>query len=236
MQLILCLLYDPSQVKPVPAGKADDSESTSKPLVPQDSHPAEAIRPKRSSDSITVLAKYPDDFRPNASGHPDSSGHGKWFYQSSETQNPSSAEANLRQLSWDEGRKRYQSPLRGKNNTFPSIDQRMHPSPDPPHFAVLRWQSRDSASIRVRGNFSKLADAKQSNGVRVLVFVDGEPVFDQEVGPRDAKGVDFDFAALVKPDSVVDFVVDPKQDAHWDSTQLIVTIEQTVRNPSSNSE
>ncbi|MCL4202011.1 MAG: formylglycine-generating enzyme family protein [Pirellulaceae bacterium] len=173
-----------------------------------------------------VLARYPNDLRSDDSGHEDGSGSGNWFYQASETQNPTSSEANLVQLNWDAVQQRYQSPKRGNNNVFPAIGEALHPSPDPPCYAVLRWQSRVLAEIRVRGNFRKLADAKDSNGVHVIVFVDGQQDFADDVGPRDAKGIDFDVRASVRPGSVVDFVVDPKADAYWDATKLNATIEQ----------
>ena len=178
----------------------------------------------------SVLAKYPDDRQPDANGHADSSDSGNWFYYSSETQNPKLPEANLRQLKWDTERKRYQTPKRGENNTFPSIGEPLHPSPDPPHFAVLRWQSHVPAEIRIHGVFSKFADAKKSNGVRTVIFVDGQDTFQKDVGPRDTTGAKFDFSVVVKPGSVLDFVVDPKGDAYWDSTKLIVTIERVSPN------
>lgn len=183
---------------------------------------------KPSDREFKLLARYPDDLRPKDNGHADSSGSGNWFYQSSETQNPTSPEANLRQLNWDSERGRYQSPLRGNNNVFPSIGDTLHPSPDPPNFAVLRWQSRVSAEVTVRGNFCKLADAKQSNGVHAVIFVDGQRKFEGDVGPRDAKGVDFEFSASVERGSAVDFVVDPKGDAYWDATKLTATIQESA--------
>ena len=173
-----------------------------------------------------VLAKFPDDFQPNANGHADNSGSGTWSYHSSHTRNPTLPDAELRNLRWNPSRHSFVSPRGEKGNDKPAVNRRaLDPSPFPPRYAVLRWESRVTGSLRVRGNSHKFSTATGSNGVSVFVFVDGEQKFSGDVKPKDTTGVDYDVAASVKPGSHVDFVVDPKGNASRDSTALSATIE-----------
>lgn len=174
----------------------------------------------------TVLARYPGDLQPKANGHADSSDSGNWFYYSSQQQNPTLSSADLYQLRWNPQRKAYVSPRGRMGNDHPTIGKGLDPSPFAPHYAVLRWESRMSAEIRLRGNFKKFATATGSDGVKVVVFVDGEEKFSEGIKGVDTIGVDFDLSASVRPGSVIDFVVDPSGSAHRDFTYLTATIER----------
>lgn len=183
---------------------------------------AESDSPSKTTASL--IASYPEDLR-NQNGHPDGSNQGTWHYLGSETNDPQPNSQEMKPLTWDAEKKRFQHDKRGKNNVFPSIGESLHPSPDQPYFPDLRWKSRIEAKVRVQGNFSKYANAQTSDGVRAFIYVDGQQQFANDIGPRDTKGVDFDFTATVHPDSVIDFLVGAKANPNWDSTKLTLTIE-----------
>lgn len=175
----------------------------------------------------TVLAKYPDDRQPDANGHPDSSDSGNWIYFSSDKQNPSVPDAKLERLKWNPKESRYEGNETRVNRMWPAIGRSLAPAQRRPQYPVLRWESRTSAALAIRGNFKAIPGAKSGDGVRVLIFVDGRQEFSKDVKRGDTVGVNFDVSASVKPGSAVDFVLDPKANVGYDSTLLGATIEAT---------
>ncbi len=187
---------------------------------------AESTSPAATPEaSSSVLARFPEDRQPSANGHSDGSDSGNWFYYSSQRPNPTLPEAELRELHWNGDKKRYEAPRGAMGNTYPAIGGSLDPSPRPPQFAVLRWKSRASAQVQIRGNFRKYSNAKTGDGVRALIFVDGEQEFAEDIRATDTIGADFAVAATVKPGSMVDFVIDPKGNSRYDSTKLAAVIE-----------
>lgn len=183
-----------------------------------------------SNGKAKVLAEFPADLQPGANGHADSSDSGNWFYYSSKTVNPTEPNAGLYKLRWNAQRKNYVSPRGRMGNDHPTVGNGLDPSPFNPHYAVLRWQSRTAAEIQLRGNFRKFTNATGSDGVKALIFVDGEQKFSERIKPVDTVGVDFEISVTVKPGSSIDFVVDPNGSAHRDFTYLSATIEQAIGN------
>ncbi|MBI1310505.1 hypothetical protein GC176_04290 [bacterium] len=193
-----------------------------------DIEPREAKPKPAPPGNSAVLARYPDDFCPNANGHVDASDSGNWIYQSAERQNPLAPEATLRKLHWDAGKRRYESPRGAMGNEYPTIGNSLDPSPRSPRFAVLRWQSRTAAETRIRGNFRKYSNAKNGDGVLALIFVDGQQKFSTDLRFNDTTGSNFDIRADVHPGSFIDFVIDPKGNSSYDSTNLTATIEKIL--------
>lgn len=175
-----------------------------------------------------LIASYPEDFRENENGHLDGSGQGNWYYMGSDSNAATPQQSSLKPLTWDPVKNRYQHSKRGKNNVFPSIGETLHPSPDQPYYPLLRWQSRIAAKVRIRGKFSKLADAKNSDGVRAFINVDSDNQFAEDIGPRDTVGAEFDVTTTIHPGSEVDFVIGAKKNAEWDATKLVVSIEKVM--------
>jgi len=175
-----------------------------------------------------VLARYPEDFQANSNGHSDSSDRGNWFYYSSETASPIVAGAGLRKLNWVPAKKRYESPRGARGNEYPTIGVSLDPSPQSPRYAVLRWESRTQCEARVHGNFRKYSNARNGDGVRALILIDGKQVFAADLRFNDTKGADFAVQAPIQPGSVVDFVIDPRGNSSYDSTHLTTTISSVA--------
>ncbi|MCA9176482.1 MAG: hypothetical protein KDB14_18470 [Planctomycetales bacterium] len=184
-----------------------------------------AANPVRPNEQGQLLASYPDDHRPGSNGHPDGSDSGNWFYLRSNMRMPSLPEAETSQLHWVANRKRYESPRGEKGNTYPSIDRFLDPGPFSPRYVALRWQSRISGTVRITGRTHKFSNAKDSDGTELRILVDNQERFATKLKPRDTTGVSFDIHADIKPESRVEFVVDPLGHAKSDTTALQVTLE-----------
>ncbi len=177
-----------------------------------------------------VLARFPEDWQPNSNGHKDVSDSGNWLYFSSHTPNPSDPNARLYQLKWSAQRKKYVGQRGAKGNENPLIDRYIEPSPIPPHHAVLRWKSRISGNITIHGSLNKASWSEtrsDADGVRVLIFVDGKQEFAGDVANNRGSGVEFDIQATVKPESIVEFVADPKGNHRGDGLEPQITISRT---------
>lgn len=223
----------------LPYEKVQFQDTTYYRYADESSSAVDGVRPTDTNNEIpeaapvvasTVLAKYPDDRQPDANGHADSSGSGKWFYYSSNKQNPAAQDATLAQLKWNPKESRYEGNELRVNRMWPAIGRSLAPAQKSPRYPVLRWESQTAAALTIRGTFRALPDAKSGDGVRVLIFVDGRQEFSMDVKRGDAIGVNFDVSASAKPGSAVDFVVDPKANVGYDSTLLEATIEATGGN------
>jgi len=204
---------------------ADESSADEAAVAPVD---MDIEKPEAAPFGKTmVLAKYPDDRQPDANGHPDSSDSGNWVYFSSDKQNPSLPDARLARLAWNPKESRYEGNELRVNRMWPAVGRSLAPAQKSPRYPVLRWESRTSAALTIRGTFKAIPGAKSGDGVRVLVFVDGRQEFSMDVKRGDTTGVQFVVSAAVEPGWPVDFVVDPKANVGYDSTLLEATIERS---------
>lgn len=81
--------------------------------------------------------------------------------------------------------------------------------------AVRRWVSDVEGNVVITGEAGKL-DVGDSNGVDVLVYVDGTEVYGAFIAGNDGPGHTYELRGSVRVGSTVDFVLDPHEgaDAH----------------------
>lgn len=91
--------------------------------------------------------------------------------------------------------------------------------------AVRRWVSSYAGNVLISGEAAKL-DLVGSNGVEVLVYVDGAVLFNQVIQGDDGAGIGYQLpATAVHVGSNIDFVLDPHDGAdHHDLTRFTATI------------
>lgn len=90
--------------------------------------------------------------------------------------------------------------------------------------AVRRWVSNYAGNVVIVGQAAKL-DLVDSNGVDVLIYVDGVLLFNQFIEGDDGAGIGYRLSAAVQVDSTIDFVLDPHLGAdHHDLTRFTATI------------
>ncbi len=96
------------------------------------------------------------------------------------------------------------------------------------YWAVRRWVSPVSGSVRLSGRFD--ASSNQGDGVDARIFVDGAPVFTQPLNSATKLGTPFDLKINVHSGSDVDFAVDPGPATNdsYDATYFNVVITQTA--------
>jgi hypothetical protein len=87
--------------------------------------------------------------------------------------------------------------------------------------AVRRWTSHVEADVVISGEAAKIDVVAGSNGVDVLVYVDGEEKLNRFIGGEDGGGISYKVKAHVKVGSRVDFVLDPHEsDDHHDLSRF----------------
>lgn len=81
--------------------------------------------------------------------------------------------------------------------------------------AVRRWISDVDGNVVITGEAGKL-DVTESNGVDVLVYVDGVELYSAFIAGTDGPGHTYELRSSVRVGSTVDFVLDPHEgaDAH----------------------
>jgi hypothetical protein len=94
---------------------------------------------------------------------------------------------------------------------------------DKPVWTVRRYVSEVTGNLRLQGNASRPG---AGDGTTVRIFLDGAPLWSQQLAggkPADAK---FDLTVPVKQGSLLDFTVDPGPgaDISYDATAINITI------------
>jgi hypothetical protein len=99
-----------------------------------------------------------------------------------------------------------------------------------PVSAVRRWKSNHAGPVRITGYFRC---GTQGDGVGVSILVDGHRRFRKLLGGGKGNPIveSFDFVQAVRPDTIVDFAVDPGPgvDINFDATTVYATISKEAR-------
>jgi hypothetical protein len=92
-------------------------------------------------------------------------------------------------------------------------------------WAIRRWVSNADGRIRLRG---QLRRNTKGDGSIVRIFVDGEEIFQRQLGGGQPLKAKLDVQASVRLGSCVDFAVDPgpAADITFDETWLAVAVEK----------
>jgi hypothetical protein len=95
-------------------------------------------------------------------------------------------------------------------------------------WAVRRWVSTVAGPVRIKGRFDSTSN--QGDGVHAQIFVDGVPVFSQQLSAGTVLGAAFDLQLTVRNGSLVDFAVDPgpSTNNNYDATAFNARITQAV--------
>ncbi|MCA9046885.1 MAG: hypothetical protein KDA69_21320, partial [Planctomycetaceae bacterium] len=157
----------------------------------------------------------------------DSTGSGTWSYLSCDKLNPTAPGCNLKRLTWHNENIRYEGDEFIHGRHWPAIGKALHPGfKGKQKFAVLRWTSLVEGDVSVHGTFTGYPKAKGGNGVRVVIFVNGQRFYASDIARGDAKGVEFDLLLVLNKGTNIDFVVDSKGHSDYDTTPIDVTIER----------
>lgn len=190
-------------------------------------------------DHSSLLADLAGDFvagtTAGQSVTPAAAGGGTWRYLTSDSLNPSDANANLQDMVWDTGNGFFESPdLGAHTDGFNGVilggpsggEITVHPRRFTPN-TVARWTAgpQDAGEITIDGRVRK-ADISGGDGIRFLIYVDGVLEFTKTIAGTDGLGVDFTLEDhVVNIGSTVDFVIDANiNDNFHDSTRLGATI------------
>ncbi len=196
-------------------------------------------------DRSTILADLAQDYRAAVDGAtlaagetitPKASGDGTWQYLTSETLDPRDPASNLRPMVWDTGMNALEDSLAADHTNgsdghyigFPAGDEL---AMSPHRFGttrrpVARWTAgpTDAGVVEIEGRIHKSSIAA-SDGVRLLVYVDGVVILDQTIAGEDGRGVTFGLPDLaVKEGTQVDFVLDSNGSSDFDGSRLRATI------------
>lgn len=196
-------------------------------------------------DHSTILADLAQDYRAAVdpatliAGEaitPKASGDGIWQYFTSETLDPRDPASNLRPMVWDTGMNALEDALaadhtNGSDGHYIGFSVGDELAMSPHRFGitrrpVARWTAgpNDAGVVEVEGRIYK-ASIAPSDGVRLLVYVDGVAILDQKIAGEDGRGVTFLLPGLtVKEGTQVDFVLDSNEGSDFDASRLRVTI------------
>jgi hypothetical protein len=90
--------------------------------------------------------------------------------------------------------------------------------------AVRRWVSNYAGKVIISGEAAKI-DLVGSNGVDVLIYVDGVLLFNQFIQGDDGAGLAYELSSTLNVGSTVDFVLDPHEGAdHHDLSRFTAAI------------
>ena len=184
------------------------------PVVP--AKPAQEATAELAVPKGEILADLAKDFRGGNNGHPDSIGSGKWLYLSSQSPNPWESPQSLTTLEWNARRDdsgRYENPQVVNEGTVtttiaaaPMGGVILTPPGKQWQYAVVRWTSGVEGEGIVQGKF-RWNQPTRSNGMEILVLVDGIIGFRSRMGPEDPETQAFTLGASLRPGSTIDLVV-----------------------------
>jgi WD40 repeat protein len=227
----------PTSAQPAAAAPAPRASSKS-PVVP--AQPAQEATAELAILKGELLAELSKDFRGGNNSHPDSSGFGKWFYLSSQSPNPWESAQSLTTLEWnaqggDSGR--YENPEvvnEGRTTiaAAPTGGVILTPPDNQWQYAVARWVSGVEGEGVVQGKFH-WNQPTRSNGMEILVLVDGIIGFRSRMGPEDPETQTFSVGASLRPGATIDLVVGmdilhPLGSGDSNATTVTATVSRTA--------
>ena len=104
-------------------------------------------------------------------------------------------------------------------------DEGGHPHMSPEHWAVRRWISEVDGQVRITGELAKIDDTC-GNGIVGHIIVDGNQEWAQYIRYDDPNGVEYGVDVDVSIGSLVDFAIDPYDNADCDGTRFTANIAE----------
>lgn len=117
--------------------------------------------------------------------------------------------------------------------------QFMHPNGDLPgsrdtseQWSVRRWVSGTDADVNINVDLSRANPEFAGDGIVLRLFIDGVQTLAVELFANNDAGLSFDLATTVQAGSVIDFAVDPIENALFDAVRFDAVITTVVPGPS----